>query len=797
MRALPRLPSGAALVLGLLGPGLLLLGLSVLQWQRVAAAQEQRGARTLALAETGAAALVQTDRLVLDEVRDRLTGPAPLAAGLAGGEQPAGPALAAFLRARAQAAPQIGALFLADATGTVRLVAGAGGLVAPVGELPNLGSRMFFAAVRRGAALAVGGPCPALAGGRHGITMAEPLADPTGRFIGVVGVCDPLGRLRRAWQRWLGPEERLALLHADGRILLLARPGAASPGVINWGNETLRPVPGAPLRVGYAAAPGAVMDAWYPGVLRFGALALLAGLAPLAAVGAARHRRIAALAAAERAERRAAALGSGVASVRRLYERSPAPLFALDADGQIIAASDRWLAQFGYRRDEVLGRRFDEALPPTLRPAIAAAWAGLAAGAAHAEAAGPPQLRDGVRSVPVLHLQAERDGHGTLLRAFAVLVDTPPAAGTETSAEPPPEALATVGQLTSGVAHDFNNLLMVVMGSLERLAIQAENPDTVRRLAQMAMTAAERGARLTAQLLAYSRRQPLRPELVNPNRLVRDAAAEIEAVAGPRIDVQWLLSPVLDPARLDPGQFRATLLALVANAREAMAQGGQLSIETRNMLPEEILRDVGRSTDGGPGGPPARDRARGRGRKPLRPVVRLGVRDVGSPTGKGAILVAVSDTGCGMDAAVLARACEPFFTTKAPGRGSGLGLSMVQGFVVQSGGWLELDSEPGVGTTVRLFLPRLREAAAEQEDASGAAEPDAGIPPDAPGPDAPGPDARGPDARGPDAPGPDAPGPDARGPDGARSSAAGPRATGPDAARQQRSERSGRARGDG
>ena len=721
MRAFPRLPPGVALVLGLLGPGLLLLGLSVAQWQRVAGIQQRHGARTLALAAADAAALVQTDRLVLDEVRDRLTGPAPLpgavpAGGLPAAGQLASPALVAFLRARVQEAPQIGVLFLADSTGTVRLVAGAGGLLAPVGEPPNLGLRTFFAAARHGAALAVGGACPAPAGGRHGITMVAPLVDPGSRLIGVVGVCDPLDALRRAWEHWLGPGERLALLRADGHVLLLARPGAASPRTIDWRHATLRPVTGvSSLQVGYAAAPGAVALAWYPAILRFGALALLAGLAPLAAVGAARRRRIAAVATAERAERRAAALGSGATSARRLYERTPAPLFALDAEGQIIAASDSWLALFGHRRDEVLGRKFDDALPPPLRPAIAAAWAELAAGATHAESAGPPQLRDGVRSVPVLRLQAERDGDGTLLRAFAVLADAPPAATPEAAAEPP----VSVGQLTSGVAHDFNNLLMVVMGSLERLGSQADNPETVRRLAKMAMTAAERGARLTAQLLAYSRRQPLRPELVNPNRLVREAAAEIEAVAGPRIAVQWLLSPVLDPARLDPAQFRAALLALVANAREAMVQGGRLSIETRNVAPEEILRNSGQSAK--------RGRARAGGRDRPRPAVSLGVRNTGAPAGNGAILGAVSDTGGGMDPAVLARACEPFFTTKPPGRGSGLGLSMVQGFAVQSGGWLDLTSEPGVGTTARLFLPRLREPAAAQEDgAPDAADPGAG-----------------------------------------------------------------------
>ncbi|MBV8456559.1 MAG: hybrid sensor histidine kinase/response regulator, partial [Acetobacteraceae bacterium] len=152
----------------------------------------------------------------------------------------------------------------------------------------------------------------------------------------------------------------------------------------------------------------------------------------------------------------------------------------------------------------------------------------------------------------------------------------------------------------------------------------------------------ERGANLTAQLLAYSRRQMLRPEIVNPNRLIREFARLIEQAAGERVAVQYVLSPVLDPARIDPAQFQTAILNLVVNARDAMLDGGRITIETRNL-------------------PVAEEEA--------SPALSSG----------DYILVSVADTGCGIDKPILEKVFEPFFTTKEVGKGSGLGLSMVYG----------------------------------------------------------------------------------------------------------------------
>ena len=242
------------------------------------------------------------------------------------------------------------------------------------------------------------------------------------------------------------------------------------------------------------------------------------------------------------------------------------------------------------------------------------------------------------------------------------------------------QKMEAIGQLTGGVAHDFNNLLTVILGSLEQLE-RLVPAEPARRLIQAATRGAERGARLTQSLLSFARRQSLRPETVNLNRVIKDFGDLLRGAAGDHVQVQFLLSPTVDPCRVDPAQFQAALLNLVVNARDAMPEnGGRVSIET-----DSVTLDAGDSVDVAPG---------------------------------RYVRVTVSDTGRGMPPEVAERAFEPFYTTKEVGKGSGLGLSQVYGFVKQSGGHIELSSEPGVGTTVRLCLPRADEVPAENAEAS-------------------------------------------------------------------------------
>ncbi|MCJ2018347.1 MASE4 domain-containing protein [Methylobacterium sp. E-065] len=239
--------------------------------------------------------------------------------------------------------------------------------------------------------------------------------------------------------------------------------------------------------------------------------------------------------------------------------------------------------------------------------------------------------------------------------------------------------MEAIGQLTGGVAHDFNNLLTIIVGNLDMIVRKPDNPQRVERLATSAMTAARRGAEVTEKLLSFSRRQVLRPETVNPNRLLKDFHALLKRAVGETVEVRFDLDASLDPVRLDPGQFESAVLNLAVNARDAMPGGGVLTVKSCNGHLDAV-------------------------EIPDRPDLRPGAY----------VLVSVTDTGQGMDAATRTRAFEPFFTTKDVGKGTGLGLSQVYGFVRQAGGHAQIKSEPGGGTTVELYLPRSAGKAVEQ-----------------------------------------------------------------------------------
>ncbi len=254
------------------------------------------------------------------------------------------------------------------------------------------------------------------------------------------------------------------------------------------------------------------------------------------------------------------------------------------------------------------------------------------------------------------------------------------------------QKMEAVGQLTGGVAHDFNNLLTAIIGSLEIILRSDGRDGSVQKYAATAMRAAERGARLTQQLLAFSRRQILRPEVVNANRLLREFETLIRGAIGESLEFSISLDPDLASCRIDPAQFQSAILNLVVNARDATPPGGRIAISTRNTKLT--------STDG--------------------------LVDAEISPGEY-VIVSVSDTGRGMTDEVRAHAFDPFFTTKEVGKGSGLGLSQVYGFAKQSGGHVMVDSVPGQGTRVRLLLPRATEPAlvaeAKPADAPHAAPP--------------------------------------------------------------------------
>ncbi|MCP5196660.1 MAG: response regulator [Gammaproteobacteria bacterium] len=233
------------------------------------------------------------------------------------------------------------------------------------------------------------------------------------------------------------------------------------------------------------------------------------------------------------------------------------------------------------------------------------------------------------------------------------------------------QKLKAVGQLTGGIAHDFNNLLTVILGNLAMLEDGLRGNPELYESAHTAMNAARRGADLTRRLLAFSRQQTLEPCLLAPGQQMQEIGELLKRALGASIELETVADNTLWNIRVDPSQLTNAILNLAINARDAMSDGGQLRIEASNVTLD--TRYTLRHPDVAPGD-----------------YVRL----------------VVSDTGCGMTTDVLEQAFEPFFTTKALGVGTGLGLSMVYGFVKQSGGHARIRSQIGSGTAVELYLPR-------------------------------------------------------------------------------------------
>jgi len=235
------------------------------------------------------------------------------------------------------------------------------------------------------------------------------------------------------------------------------------------------------------------------------------------------------------------------------------------------------------------------------------------------------------------------------------------------------QKMEAIGQLTGGIAHDFNNFLQVIQGNLQLLERRGVGSDDTQRMIRAAIRSAERASTLTRRLLAFARRQPLNPVPIDVNKLIIATSELLRGTLGETVTIETALAGGLWRVAADPNQLENALLNLAVNARDAMPAGGKLRIETANAH----LDAASSAGDAAPG-----------------PYV----------------VIAVSDEGTGMTKETREQAFEPFFTTKDVGKGSGLGLSQVYGFIKQSGGYAKIDSEPGKGTTVTLYLPRLAES---------------------------------------------------------------------------------------
>jgi PAS domain S-box-containing protein len=366
------------------------------------------------------------------------------------------------------------------------------------------------------------------------------------------------------------------------------------------------------------------------------------------------------------AENEAMALRQSEEQFRSLYRRTPLPLHSLDHEARLTEVSDSWLHLINRRRDDVLGSTFCAFMTEQSQAKWRQEWPRLLSDGQLLDTEYQLVAKDGSTVDVLASSRVERKADGSFLSVLGGLVDVTARKRVEAALRQA-QKMDAVGQLTGGVAHDFNNLLAVVLGSLDMLTKRVDEDPKTQRLLDAARESARRGAALTQRMLSFARQQALNPEPVDVAALVKGIEDLLQRSLGPlvRIDTQFSAGPLV--AHVDGHQLELALLNLVVNARDAMGDVGVVLICAE------------------------------------RHAVREGEADP-LPAGDY-IRLAVKDSGEGMDEQTLARAREPFFTTKGISKGTGLGLSMVHGFAEQSGGALLLRSRRGVGTTAEILLP--------------------------------------------------------------------------------------------
>jgi PAS domain S-box-containing protein len=360
-----------------------------------------------------------------------------------------------------------------------------------------------------------------------------------------------------------------------------------------------------------------------------------------------------------------------------IIESSLDAFVQLDERGTIIRWSANAEAMLGWPRADAVGRNLRDLIIPESGRAgnlqrMNEFLQEFEKGLPGRRYESPSLRRDGTEILTEVSLTALRRDHGYIINGFLRDITERRAAEEQLRQA---QKMESVGQLTGGIAHDFNNMLTVITGTIAILAMGVEDRPDLAAIAKLISDAADRGTELTSRLLAFSRQQSLQPNAVDINKLTTEVARLLNPTLGEQIEVRLALASDLCPALIDPNQLSAAILNLAINARDAMPAGGKLTIETSNAVFDDD--QVKSDDDIEPG---------------------------------NYVLIAVSDTGTGIPEALLTKVFEPFFSTKEVGSGTGLGLSMVYGFVKQSGGQIRIYSEEGKGTTFKIYLPQANQA---------------------------------------------------------------------------------------
>jgi PAS domain S-box-containing protein len=528
------------------------------------------------------------------------------------------------------------------------------------------------------------------------LPLGRPLTGPDRKFAGtIVATLEP-ERLREFYRSVdVGPHGVITVLHPEGIVLFrepssrdpIGEPAQSHPIYLAQrdkpGNGVLRAAlaPGGPsylsayrtlgippLVVAISLAEADVLATWHHvSLLAIGLTAAL-GVALLLAGLLIAHEIRTRAAASTRLVEADAKLRASQQRFQAIMDHAPVQVAEKDRDGHYVFVNRAFEKRHGVSAADILGKTPYDLFPQeqaemhvTLDNDVIAAKAPVQREITMTTPAGQRTML----FIKFPHLDAA--GHVSGVGAIGADVTDLKQAEVQLAHA---QKMDAIGQLTGGVAHDFNNLLTAILLNSDVLADRMSD-ERLRPLAEATRAAAERGAELTRRLLAFGRRQTLESRPTDVNALITGMEHLMRRTLGEHIALTIQPAGTLWPARVDPGQLEAAVLNLAVNARDAMVQGGSITIETANVELEESYAGVN-----------------------------------GDVTAGDYVMIAVSDTGSGMEPDIVARAFEPFFTTKDIGKGTGLGLSMVYGFVKQSGGHARIYSEPGVGTVVRLYLPR-------------------------------------------------------------------------------------------